>query len=238
MTNLKTPARRTWRDRLTEYFLKAEEKASIDEQDNYRFCRRLVSLALDGWTDPYVAAFYYQYGKHPNKLIPEFLWRAEKNRRLKIPDYDPLSDPLCEIRSFPSRPGPVYRMPETSWPTQQDSLRSSPEEERDSEPPISGTGAEHPARPNAFPDIRRLYARKHRREKKSLNMCVQCRNPVCTESIGLCSFHLQRARETSLACYTRKRLAMGKTVTHGKGWHARHARKAVESTINGGFYGT
>jgi len=35
--------------------------------------------------------------------------------------------------------------------------------------------------------------------------------------------HLQRAREISLASYVRKRLAMGKTVQHGKGWQNRRA---------------
>jgi len=52
----------------------AEERAkTLNEKDLYSFCRRLVSLALDGWSDPYVAAFYYHYGNHPKKVSPDLL---------------------------------------------------------------------------------------------------------------------------------------------------------------------
>ena len=69
--NLRLRAKR-WFHRLTNYLLGAEERAeTLDEQNTYSFCRRLVSLAFEGWDDPYVAAFYYHYGRHPTKLIPE-----------------------------------------------------------------------------------------------------------------------------------------------------------------------
>jgi hypothetical protein len=48
----------------------------LDERDHYKFCRLLVAKAADDWPDPYIAAFYYHYGKHPSKLIPE--WQARE----------------------------------------------------------------------------------------------------------------------------------------------------------------
>jgi hypothetical protein len=217
--------RNRWHERLTAYLKKAESKApTLDEKDVCNFCCRLVVLAFEGWSDPYVAAFYYHYGRHPNKLIPEWLWRAEKNRRLNIPDYDPLSDPLCKVRNFPSRPGPMYQMPVSSWPDKQDSLRNSQEEERDGDAQISRTGAADLARTHAaFLDWQRRYQKERYWQRRLTTMCTQCRNPVCAESLCLCALHLQRAREISLASYVRKRLAMGKTVQHGKGWQNRRA---------------
>jgi hypothetical protein len=236
----------SWPDRLIKYLMHAEERDETpDEREIYRFCRRLVSLALDGWSDPYVAAFYYHYGRHPNKLIPEFLWRAEQNRRLNIPDYDPLSDPLCKVRSFPSRPGPMYQMPVSSWPDQQDTLRSPQEEEFAGQPQISHTGAEDFARPNAFLEASAQSKREHRKRRLAMNMCERCRNPVCEESRCLCALHLQRQREDHNAWYARKRRAMGKTVQHANQpaalalyWQARRARDATESVISGGFSGS
>src|SRR6266851_1027464 len=45
-----------WRERLIDYFYKAESQAeTIDDRDRYKFCRRLVNLAFDGWPDPWVS---------------------------------------------------------------------------------------------------------------------------------------------------------------------------------------
>jgi hypothetical protein len=121
----------------------------------------------------------------------------------------------------------MYQMPVSSWPDEQDSLRNSQEEERDGEPRISRTGAADLARAHAaflkWQQWQRQYLKKRYWQSRRLAMCTQCRNPVCAESLCLCALHLQRAREISLASYVRKRLAMGKTVQHGKGWQNRRA---------------
>src|SRR2546422_382263 len=65
-----------WQDHLSAYLMEQERKAlTLDEQDHYGFCRRLVVLAFEGCSDPWVSAFYYHYGRHPKKLIPEWLQR-------------------------------------------------------------------------------------------------------------------------------------------------------------------
>jgi hypothetical protein len=132
----------------------------------------------------------------------------------------------------------MYQMPVSSWPDQQDTLRSPQEEEFAGQPQISPPGAEDFARPNPFLEARRQYQKEYTRRRTALNMCIQCQNPACQESINLCALHLQRAREAGNAHYERKRLAMGKTVQHGKGWHERHAQQAAESVISGGFCGS
>jgi hypothetical protein len=94
--------REGWCSRVIEHLIKWQSEAeTLDEQDHYKFCRRVVSMALDDWPDPFVAAFYYHYGRHPSKLIPEWLQRDVYAKTLgpsladlmnnPIPDYDPTS---------------------------------------------------------------------------------------------------------------------------------------------------
>ncbi len=230
----------------------------LDQQDHYAFCRRVVSMAVQGWAEPYVAAFYYHYGRHPKKLIPEWLARTEKDGRLEIPDYDPLSDPLSKIRSFPSRPGPMYQMPVLSWPGQQDSLRNPPQEEHFGESQIPHSIPEGVAGPDSrrlnwctecgapvcerstrlcvqHLERRREAESRRRKRRRVLKTCTQCRNPVCEESRCVCALHLERAREAANRRYERKRLAIGKTVQHdNKAWQARRMHLAISA----GFYGS
>jgi len=227
----------SWPNRLIKYLADAEERAkTLNEKDLYSFCRRLVSLALDGWPDPYVAAFYYQYGNPPNKVIPEWRRCEEKDRRMEIPDYDPLSDPLCKVRIPPPQLGLMYQMSASGWPAEPDSLPDASAEEFAGQPEVSRPGTTSLAWPvwkyGTFChdakelEARRLYMKEygktHRALLRSLRdasgyiMCIQCRDPVCYDSKYLCAFHLQRARASWNACYDRKRLAMGKTVQRGK----------------------
>jgi hypothetical protein len=244
------------------YLVDQEYRAEIlSEKDNYAFCRMLVSKLLEGFRDPYVAAFYYTYGRHPNKLIPEFLWQAEKDRRLNIPDYDPLSDPLSKIRSFPSRPGPMYQMPVLSWPGQQDSLRNPPQEEYFGQPEIPRSIPEAVTRPDSrelnwctecgVPVCERstrlcaqhlLRARERhkwfRERRRRMNMCAKCPNPICEDSTDLCARHLLCAREAANRRYVRKQLAMGRTVKHRKGQLDRWMQESIDNLISAGFCGS
>ena len=223
---------------IIDYLMKQENEAeTLDEQDHYKFCRRVVSLALEAWPEPFVAAFYYHYGRHPDKLIPEWLQRDEfaktlgpsladllKDPLFLVPDYDP----TIPIRRPTAGLAPVYQMPAPGWPAEQDTLRDSQEKELASQPRISHTDAADFARPNAFLEARRQSHKEWRQRRIGvLMMCTQCPNPICEESRCLCAFHLQRAREASAASYMRKRLAMGKTVKHCKGWQERQLAELV-----------
>ncbi|MGH9549578.1 MAG: hypothetical protein ACRD3W_09390, partial [Terriglobales bacterium] len=62
---------------VIDYLMRREiEAIGLDERDHYKFCRLVVSKAEYDWPDPYVAAFYYHYGRHSSKLIPE--WEARE----------------------------------------------------------------------------------------------------------------------------------------------------------------
>ena len=41
---------------------------TLTEQDHWHLCREILRRALEGWRDPWVAAHYYLYGLHPDKL--------------------------------------------------------------------------------------------------------------------------------------------------------------------------
>jgi len=133
---------------VIKYLMSRENEAeTLDEQEHYKFCRRVVSLALEGSPEPFVGAFYYHYGRHPNKLIPEWLWREEKDRRLGIPDYDP----TIPIRRPASGLASLYQMQASGWPDQQNTLRDPQEEEYSSQPRIPRKSPQGLARSNAFP---------------------------------------------------------------------------------------
>ena len=57
--------------------LRQSETETLDEQNHYRFCCRIISLALEGWENPFIAAFYYHCGRHSDKLICEWRQRPE-----------------------------------------------------------------------------------------------------------------------------------------------------------------
>ncbi len=101
------------------------------------FCRRLLNFAFENWIDPWVAAFYYHYGRHPKKLIPLWLERDAEHARMEIPDYDP----TIPIRGPAPRLGNVYQMPAPGWSAEHNSLRDPPEEERAGQSRVSRTGA-------------------------------------------------------------------------------------------------
>lgn len=153
--------REEWSNRVIARLMNRESEAeTLDERDHYKFCRRVVSLALDGWPEPDVAAYYYHYGRHPRKLIPEWLWREEcdKSRGPSLGDLlnSPLSlvpdyDPTIPIRRPPSGLAPVYQMPASGWPDQQDTVRDPQEEKRAGQSRVSRTRAAPLARLDASP---------------------------------------------------------------------------------------
>ena len=58
-----------WRRRVVERMYRNEAKApTLEEQDHWHLCREILRRALEGWRDPWVAAHYYLYGMHPDKL--------------------------------------------------------------------------------------------------------------------------------------------------------------------------
>jgi hypothetical protein len=229
-------------EQVIVYLTDQEYKTDLlDERDHYRFCRRLVSFLLEGWKQPFVAAFYYSFGRHPDKLIPEWLARTEKDGRMEIPDYDA----SIELHGPPPRLGLMSQVSASSWPDFADSLRNPPQEEHFGQSQIPRSISESLAGPDSWlarEEQRRRHARVQRRScerKRLLNMCTQCRNPVCEESICLCALHLERAREAAMRNYVRKRLAMGKTVQHNnKAWQSRRMREAIDNLIGAGFCGS
>ena len=62
---------------------------------------------LDNQGDPFGPweyAFCVYLGKHPKKLIPFFVERAEKHRYLDIPDYDPTTNKIPASPKKPLKP--------------------------------------------------------------------------------------------------------------------------------------
>jgi len=58
-----------WRRRVVARLYQFEATAlTIEERDHWHLCREILHRALDGWRDPWVAAHYYTYGLHPDKL--------------------------------------------------------------------------------------------------------------------------------------------------------------------------
>jgi hypothetical protein len=130
--------RNRWRDRIMSRLAQLEDSENNPHfQDDYRIAWMTVLNCSEGHADAWRYSFWCYFGKVPEKIIPELVAREAKRRRLDIPDYDPLSDPLSKVRSFPSRPGPMYQMPVSSWADEQDSLRNSQEEERGGQPRVS-----------------------------------------------------------------------------------------------------
>lgn len=90
-----------WRRRVAERFYNFEASAaSLTEQDHWHFCRELLRRALEGWRDPWVAAHYYTYGLHPDKLRQALadrkarqLWELHRSRVAATRTYN--SDKLA-----------------------------------------------------------------------------------------------------------------------------------------------
>jgi hypothetical protein len=208
---------RQWYERVVDYLANAESRAqTIDEGDDYAFCRRLVSCAFEDWIDPWVTAFYYTYGAHPSKVIPSWLEQQQKHERMEIPDYDPT------IETRGSHLTPLYRFGEAFLgPTLAEQLQDP-----------TFLKSLSPAKPF----FSRLQTRLKLGPEAGFIMCTECQEPVC-EGKTRCELHLRLSNEAVKRSSARKRLEhptlclnCGNPASEGKRRCELHLRLAREDS--------